>query len=73
MPVCLQIGELKQEERDKVMTMHEPAGRLGEIVRTLKRNHQSHMQATRPHDKDTDQAATSSPCCTSTLAVSNRP
>jgi hypothetical protein len=73
MPVSLQNGELKEEELDKVMTMHEPAGRLGEIVRTMKRNHQSHMQATRPHDNDADQAATNSPCCTSTLAVSNRP
>jgi len=71
MPVCLRDREMKKKETDKVMTMREPAGRLGEIVRTMKRNHQSGMQAIRPDDAD--QAATSSPCCTNTLAVSNRP
>jgi hypothetical protein len=36
-----------KEEPDRVMAMREPAGRLGEIVRTLKRNHQAGMQPRR--------------------------
>jgi hypothetical protein len=71
MRVCRRDGEAKKDQMDRVMTMREPAGRLGEIVRTLKRNHQSGLQAIRPQEDD--QAATSSPCCASTLAVSNRP
>lgn len=47
MPACLRDGEMKTET-DPVMAMREPAGRLGEIVRTLKRNHQARMQAARP-------------------------
>jgi hypothetical protein len=55
MPVCLRDGEKKAEKNtDRVMTMHEPAGRLGEIVRTLKRNHQARMQAARPQGDDGD-------------------
>jgi hypothetical protein len=68
MPVCLRDREVKKKEADKVMTMREPAGRLGDIVRTMKRNHQSGIGR-----QDADQAAASSPCCTNTLAVSNRP
>lgn len=48
MPVCLRDGEVKTEETDRVLAMREPAGRLGEIVRTLKRNHQARMPAARP-------------------------
>ena len=48
MPVCLRESEKKTEEPDQVMAMREPAGRLGEIVRTLKRNHQARMPAARP-------------------------
>jgi len=52
MPACLRDGETKKEDADKVMTMREPAGRLGEIVRTLKRNHQAGRQAPAPRDED---------------------
>jgi hypothetical protein len=54
MPVCLRNGETKTENADKVMTMREPAGRLGEIVRTLKRNHQARTQASRPRGEEPD-------------------
>jgi hypothetical protein len=49
MPLCSR-DEAKEENRDKVMAMHEPAGRLGEIVRTLKRNHQARTPATPPRE-----------------------
>jgi len=52
MPVCLRDGEAMKENMDRVMAMREPAGRLGEIVRTLKRNHQARLQALRPRDED---------------------
>ena len=51
MPVCLRDWEKKMPETDKVMTMREPAGRLGEIVRTLKRNHQAAMRPARPREE----------------------
>jgi hypothetical protein len=54
MPVCLRSGETKTENADTVMTMREPAGRLGEIVRTLKRNHQARTQAPRLKGEETD-------------------
>jgi hypothetical protein len=54
MPVCLRNGEAKKEEKDAVMAMREPAGRLGEIVRTLKRNHQARLNAPGPQDANAD-------------------
>jgi hypothetical protein len=54
MPVCLRESETKKEDMDTVMAMREPAGRLGEIVRTLKRNHQASMQMPRPCAEEAD-------------------
>jgi hypothetical protein len=54
MPVCLRNSE-KKEEIDRVMAMREPAGRLGEIVRILKRNHQARMRVMPPQAQDWNQ------------------